>query len=116
MSQAGRNVNLRQAEELKKRDDDYKAHINNLQKKLKVAQNEIERLRNKATVMPGKTASSVQTHLTRFQIQRDDKGVEHMTPMNTTRSLPRQLPSITDGQSGQQKRQPFTKSKPPNTS
>ena len=117
VSQAGRNVNLRHAEELRKKDEEYKTHINNLQKKLKVAQNEIERLRNKATVMPGKTATSVQSHLTRFQVQRDDKGIEHMTPMHTTRSLPRQLPSITDGQTGQQRRQPFSKAKqPPNTS
>ena len=117
VSQAGHNVNLRHAEELRKKDEEYKAQINNLHKKLKAAQNEVERLRNKVTVMPGKTATSVQSHLTRFQAQRDDKGLEHGTPMHTTRSLPRQLPSITDGQSGQQRRQPFSKSKqPPNTS
>ena len=109
VSQAGRNVNLREAEELRKKDEEYRNHLNSLQRKLKIAHNEIDRLRNKTT-MPGKTASSVETHLTRFQ--RDEKGIGHVTPKSSTRSLPRILPSITDGA---QKRAPYAKTKP-NTS
>ena len=117
VSQAGRNVNLRQAEELRKKDEEFKNQINNLQKKLRIANSEIDRLRNKTTVMPGKTASSMHNHVNRFQVTRDEKGVEHVTPLHSTRSLPRQLPSITNGpQSGPPKRQAFTKSNPPNTS
>ena len=44
------------------------------------------------------------------------KNILNDSSMSDIRSLPRQLPSIKDGQSRQQKRQPFTKSKPPNTS
>ena len=108
VSQAGRNVNLRQAEELRKKDEEYRNHLNTLKRKLVMAQNEIERLRNKT--MPGKTASSVESHLTRFQ--RDERGIGHVTPKSSTRSLPRILPSITDGA---QKRLQQTKPKP-NTS
>lgn len=66
ISQATRNVNVRQAVELRKKEEEHQHAVLKLEQKLKKANAEIERL-NTRNAMTGKTASSMQDHKGRFK-------------------------------------------------
>lgn len=79
ISQATKNVNVRQAEVLRKKDEEYQYTIQNLEYKLHMANAEIERLKTRY-MMTGKTADSLQDHRGRLKKYRNNFGMEFNTP------------------------------------
>ncbi|WAR30461.1 hypothetical protein MAR_033003 [Mya arenaria] len=90
ISMASKNVNVRQAEMLKQKDEEYQFRIQSLEKRLKAANAEIERMRDRA-METGKTADSLQDHHHRMKKHRNSVNMEFITPRsldnaNTSRS------------------------------
>ncbi|KAL4219322.1 hypothetical protein ACF0H5_021902 [Mactra antiquata] len=106
ISNASKNVNLRQAEVLRKKDEGYQFTIESLEKKLKMANAEIERLKTRYE-MTGKTADSLQEHKGRLKRYRKTFGVEYktiqqldkpgVTGWSTNRTTPHDRISINSG-------------------
>ncbi|XP_052222089.1 cingulin-like isoform X3 [Dreissena polymorpha] len=79
ISLASKNVNVRHAELLKKKDEEYQYTIQNLEKRLKISQTEIEKLKSRA-MLTGKTADSLQEHKSRLKKYRNGFSMEFITP------------------------------------
>ncbi|XP_045190881.2 myosin-10-like [Mercenaria mercenaria] len=85
ISHATKNVNVHQANQLRKQDEKYQFTIQTLEHKLRKANAEIERLKTR-NLMTGKTADSLQEHKGRLKKYRHDLGIELKTPKLTDRS------------------------------
>lgn len=79
ISQATKNVSVRQVDFLKKKDEEYQYSIQTLERKLRAANAEIERLKTRY-MMTGKTADSLQDHRKRFRKHRNNFNMEFITP------------------------------------
>lgn len=71
-------MNIRQAEVLRKKDEEYQNAMQTLERKLKMANAEIERLKTRYE-MTGKTADSLQEHKGRLKRYRKAFGTEYQT-------------------------------------
>ncbi|XP_060599566.1 tropomyosin beta chain-like, partial [Ruditapes philippinarum] len=82
ISQATKNVNVRQAVELRRKEDEHQQAVLKLEQKLKKANAEIERL-NTRNAMTGKTANSMQEHKGRVSKLKHKFGPAFLTPRGT---------------------------------
>lgn len=79
ISQATKNVSVRQADFLKKKEEEYQYTVQTLERKLRQANVEIERLKTR-NMMTGKTADSLQDHRGRLKKYRNGFQMEFNTP------------------------------------
>lgn len=79
ITKASKNVNVRQAELLKKKDEEYQYTVQTLEKRLREANAEIERL-NSRYMETGKTAMSLQNHKSRLKKYRNTFNMEFLAP------------------------------------
>lgn len=79
IAQASRNVNVREAELLRKQDEEYQYTVQNLEKRLSAAKAEIDRLQSRY-LETGKTAKSLQSHNTRLKKHRNTFNMEFIAP------------------------------------
>jgi len=102
ISTATKNVNVRQTELLKKKDEVYKFTLEDLENRLRLANAEIERLKTRA-METGQTADSLQSHNARLKKYRKryDGGFILPSPFefkNSTGWSPnRMTPSVSRG-------------------
>ena len=98
ITQAGKNVNHRQAEHLRKKDEEYQIKMRNYETQLRAAHAEIERL--KVQTMDNATANSMQRHTRRFRKQGFEGfgstgRLSYNSPSNRSGWTPQQSPGRT---------------------
>ena len=79
IAQASKNVNVRQAEMLRKQDEEYQFTVQNLEKRLRAAKAEIDRLKAR-DMEAGQTADSRQNYNSRLKKHRNTFNMEFITP------------------------------------